>query len=135
MYKNISLMWNPSFDFISSVFYLQISCNVCTEREKHVYVCVCVCVFFFMVLSAELNAGRNHNMRIDNRSFERVEDFKYLGRTLTNQNFIQKEIKSRLKSGNVRYHSVQNILPSSLLSKNIKIKIYRNIILPFGHLH
>jgi hypothetical protein len=35
-----------------------------------------------------------------------------------------------LKSGNAGYHSVQNLLPSSLLSKNLKIKIYRTIILP-----
>ena len=42
----------------------------------------------------------------------------------------QSEIKSRLKSGNACYHSVQNILSSSLLSKNIKIKIRRTVILP-----
>ena len=49
---------------------------------------------------------------------------------LTNQNSIQEEIKSRLKLGNACYHSVQNLLSSSLLSKNLKIKIYRTIILP-----
>jgi len=59
-----------------------------------------------------------------------VEEFKYFGTTLTNQNSIQEEIKSRLKSGNVYYHSVQNHLSSSLLSKNLKIKIYRSMILP-----
>jgi hypothetical protein len=53
-----------------------------------------------------------------------------LGTTLTNQNSIQEEIKSRLKSGNAYYHSVQDLLSSILLSKNLKIKIYRNIILP-----
>jgi hypothetical protein len=56
-----------------------------------------------------------------------VEEFKYLG--TTHQNSIHEEIKSRLKSGNACYHSVQNLLSSSLLSKNIKIKIYRTIIL------
>jgi hypothetical protein len=59
-----------------------------------------------------------------------VEQFKCLGSTETNQNSVQDEIKSRLKSGNACYHSVQNLLSSSLLSKNIKIKIYRTIILP-----
>ena len=59
-----------------------------------------------------------------------MEEFKYLGTTLTNQNSIQEEIKSRFKSGNASYHSVQNLLSSSLLSKNLKIKIYRTIILP-----
>jgi hypothetical protein len=65
----------------------------------------------------------------DNNSFDMVEEFKYLGTTLTNQNSIQEEIKSRLKSGNACYHSVQNLLSSSLLSKNLKIKIYRNSVL------
>ena len=53
-----------------------------------------------------------------------------MGTTLTNKNSIQKEIKSRLKTGNACYHSVQNLLSSSLLSKNFKTKIYRTIILP-----
>ena len=53
-----------------------------------------------------------------------------MGTTLTNQNSIQEEIKSRLKSGNACYHSVQNLLSSSLLFKNLKTKIYRIIILP-----
>jgi len=49
---------------------------------------------------------------------------------LTNQHSIQEEIMSRLKSGNACYYSVQNLLSSRLLSKNLKIKIYRTIILP-----
>ena len=65
-----------------------------------------------------------------NSTFKRVEEFKYLGTTLTNQNSTPEEIKSRLRSGNACYHSVQNLLSSSLLSKNLKIKIYRTIILP-----
>jgi hypothetical protein len=69
-------------------------------------------------------------MKIDSSSFERVEEFKYLAATLTNQNCIQEEIKSRLKSGNAYSHLVQNILSSRLLSKNVKIKVYRTIILP-----
>jgi hypothetical protein len=59
-----------------------------------------------------------------------VEQLKYLGTTLTSQNSIQEEIKSRLKAGSACHHSVQNILSSSLLSTNIKIKIHRTIILP-----
>jgi len=71
-------------------------------------------------------------MKTDNRSIERVEEFKYLGTTLTNKNSIQEEIKRRLKVGNDCYYSVQNLLFSSLLSKKLKIKIYRTIILPVG---
>jgi hypothetical protein len=63
------------------------------------------------------NAGRRHNIKNDNSAFERVEEFKYLGTTLINQNSLQEEIKSILKSGNAYYHSVQNILYSSLLFK------------------
>jgi hypothetical protein len=84
----------------------------------------------YMVMSRDRHAQRSHSMKNDNSSFERVEEFNYLGTTVTNQNSIQEEIKGRLKSGNVCYHSVQNLLSSSLISKNLKIKIYRTIILP-----
>jgi len=80
--------------------------------------------------SRNQNAERCHSMKTDNISLERVEESKYWGTTLTNQYFIQEEIKSKLKSGNACYHSVQNLLSSSLISKNLKTKIYRTIILP-----
>ena len=66
---------------------------------------------------------------LDNSPIERVEEFKYLGTTLTSQNSIQEEIKSGLKLGNACYYWVQNLLSSSLVSKNLKIKIYRTTIL------
>jgi hypothetical protein len=71
-------------------------------------------------------------MKIDNGSIERVEEFKYLGTTLTHKNSIQEEIKSRFKLGNACYYSVQNLLSSILPYKNLKIKIhvYRTILLP-----
>jgi len=50
-----------------------------------------------MVTSRDQNAGQNHSVRIDDSTFERVEEFKYLGTTLTNQNSIPEEIKSRLR--------------------------------------
>jgi len=84
----------------------------------------------YMVMSQDQNAGRIHSVRIDNSTFKRVEEFKYLGTTLTNQNSIAEEIKGRLRSGNACCHLVQNLLSSRLLSKNLKIKIHRTITLP-----
>jgi hypothetical protein len=83
-----------------------------------------------MVVYGDQNEGRSHNIKIDNSSFERMEQFKYLETTLMHQNSIQKQIKNILTSGNACHHSVQNFLSSSLLSKNVNIKIHRNIILP-----
>jgi hypothetical protein len=70
------------------------------------------------------------NKKKKNRSFENVSQFKYLGMAVTNQNLIQEEIKRRPNSGNACYHSVQNLLSSCLLLKNVKVRIYKTIILP-----
>jgi len=75
----------------------------------------------YMVMYLDQDAGRSLSMKSDNSSFERVEGFRYLGTTLTNQNSIQEEIKSRWNSWNSCYHLVQNLLSSSLLSKNTKL--------------
>jgi hypothetical protein len=83
-----------------------------------------------MLLSRHQNAEQSHGIKIANRAFENVAQFKYLGTAVTNENLTEKEIKRRLNSGNACYYSVQNILSSRLLSKNGKIKIYRTIILP-----
>jgi len=84
----------------------------------------------YMVMSRDQNAGQSHSVKTDICPFGGVEQFRYLGTTLTNQSSIQEEIKSKLMSANACYHSVQNLLSSTLLSKNIKIKIYSTIILP-----
>jgi hypothetical protein len=68
-----------------------------------------------MIMSGDENAEKSHNLKIDNSCFERVEELKYLGTTLMNQNSVLEEIKGRLKSGNACYHSVQNLLASNLL--------------------
>ena len=60
----------------------------------------------YMVMSRDQNVGRSHNKKTDNIRFERAEEFKYLEKTLTNQNSNQEENKSRMKSGNACYHSM-----------------------------
>jgi hypothetical protein len=84
----------------------------------------------YMFMSRHQNAGQSNYIRVANKYFKQVAKFKYLGATLTDQNCIHEEIKSRLNSGNACYHAVQNLLSSRMLSRNVKIKIYKTIILP-----
>jgi hypothetical protein len=84
----------------------------------------------YMLMSHHQTARQNRDIKIVNRCFENVTQFRYLRTTVTNQNLIHEEIKSRLNSGNSCYHSIQNLLSSHLLSKNIKIRIYRTVVLP-----
>jgi hypothetical protein len=84
----------------------------------------------YMLVSRNQNAGQTREIKIGNRTFENVSQFKYLGTTVTNQNLIQEEIKRRLNSGNACYHSVQNLPSSRLLSENVKVRICKTIILP-----
>jgi hypothetical protein len=88
----------------------------------------------YMVMSRDQHAVKKITyiyIYMGNKSFERVEHFKYSGTSRTNQNSFHEEIKCRLQSGNACYYSVQNLLSSSLPSKNIKVKIYRTILLSF----
>jgi hypothetical protein len=84
----------------------------------------------YMLMSRSQKIGQKCSIKIANRSFEDVAKFKYLGTTLKDQNYMHEEIKSRLNSGNACYHSVQSLLSSQLLSMNLKVKIYKTIILP-----
>jgi hypothetical protein len=84
----------------------------------------------YMLVSRYQKAGQRQSIKTVNRSFESVAKFRYLGKTLTDQNFIREEIKSRLNSENAYYHSVQSLLSSRLLSRNVKVKIFKTIILP-----
>jgi hypothetical protein len=83
----------------------------------------------YMFMSRHQTAGQSNYTRVANKSFEKVAKFKYLGATLSDQNCIHGEIRSRLNSGNACYHAVQNLLSSRLLSRNVKIK-KKTIILP-----
>jgi hypothetical protein len=87
----------------------EVGLEVNTEKTKH------------MLLSHHQKAGKYYDIKIAHICFENVANYRYMGQTVTNQNLIHEEIKRRLNVGNACYHSVQNLLPSHLLSKNIKI--------------
>jgi hypothetical protein len=76
-----------------------------------------------MLLSRHRNVGQNRDIKIVNRSFENVSQFKYVGTTVTDENLIQEELKRILNSGNACYHSVQKLLSSCLLWKDIRTGI------------
>ncbi|KAJ4435551.1 hypothetical protein ANN_18167 [Periplaneta americana] len=84
----------------------------------------------YMIMSRDENIVRNGNVKIGDLSFEEVEKFKYLGATVTNINNTQEEIKRRINMGNACYYSVEKLLSSSLLSKYLKVSIYKTVILP-----
>jgi hypothetical protein len=83
-----------------------------------------------MLVSSCQKAGQRQSIKLANRSYEDVAKFKYMGTTLTDQNCIHEEIKSTINSGNACYHPVQSLLSFYLLSRNVKVKIYKTIILP-----
>ena len=74
----------------------------------------------------------NEHIRTGSNSYEKVKTFKYLGSLLINQNSIQEKIKCGLKTRNSCYNSVQTLLSSRLLLKNLKIKIYKINIASFA---
>ncbi|KAJ4427128.1 hypothetical protein ANN_24744 [Periplaneta americana] len=84
----------------------------------------------YMIMSRDQNIVRNGTIKIGYLSFEEVEKFKYLGSTVTNINDTREEIKRRINMGNTCYYSVEKLLSSSLLSKNLKVRIYKTVILP-----
>jgi hypothetical protein len=83
-----------------------------------------------MLMSRSQKIGQTYSIKLANRPFKDVAKFKYLGTTLTDQNCTHEEFNSRLNSGNACYHLVQSCLSSHLLSRDIKVKIYKTIILP-----
>ena len=84
----------------------------------------------YMVTRRNASCNANGQLMTNEGNFEEVAEFKYLGALITNRNEIQKEIKHRLNSGNACYYALQRLLSSRLLSKNIKLKIYKTVILP-----
>ncbi|KAJ4433527.1 hypothetical protein ANN_15836, partial [Periplaneta americana] len=84
----------------------------------------------YMIMSRDENIVRNGNIKIGHLSFEEVEKLKYLGATVTNINDTREEIKHRINMGNACYYSFEKLLSSSLLSTNLKVRIYKTVILP-----
>ena len=82
----------------------------------------------YMEIGLHRGITANAHVKIGSNSYEKIKTFKYLGSLLTNQNYIQAEIKCKLKVGNSCYYSVQRLFPSRHLSKNLKIKIYKTIV-------
>jgi hypothetical protein len=82
-----------------------------------------------MLESQHQNSGQDRDIKIAHMLCENASQFKYLGVTVRNQNFIQEEIKRGLHSGNACYHSAHNLLFFHLLSNKLRIRIYKNIIL------
>lgn len=74
--------------------------------------------------------GKTTTQLICNKLFENVSKSKYLGPTVMKQNWMYEEIKGKRNSENVNHHSVQNLLPSRSLPKNMKIKIQISLISP-----
>ncbi|KAJ4431821.1 hypothetical protein ANN_20426 [Periplaneta americana] len=83
----------------------------------------------YMIMSRHQNIARNGNIKIGNLSFEEIEKVKYLGATVTNINDTREEIKHRINMANACYYSVEKLLSSSLPSKNLKVRIYKTVIL------
>jgi hypothetical protein len=81
-------------------------------------------------MSHSQKIGQKHSIKIAKRSFEDVAKFKYLGTTLTDQNCMHEEMKSRLNSENACYSLVQSLLSSRLMCRNVKVKLYKTVILP-----
>jgi len=84
----------------------------------------------YMITKRKTGNEGNKNIRIRNEVIEKVNKFKYLEAYVTSKNEVTEEIKSRLVSRNACFYSVQKLLTSRLISRKLKLKIYRTVILP-----
>jgi hypothetical protein len=126
-YKCKNNDFNSNIEYCENLLRVTIKKNTetLTDASKEVGLEINVEKTKYMLLSRHQNVGQNRDIKIANRLFEKVSQFKYLGTTVTNQNLIQEENKRRLNSGNACYHLVRTLLSSHLLSKNLKMEYSR----------
>jgi hypothetical protein len=115
--NQVGLKWNGTHQLLAyagdvnllgdNINTLNTNTEMLISASKEVGLKVSVDKTKYMLASYGQNSDQSQEIKIGNRSFENVSQFKYLGTIAKNQNFIQKDIKSRLNSGNACYHSVQ----------------------------
>jgi len=105
----LSFVWNCYADDVNklggSIHTLKENAEALVAATREIGLEVSADKTKYMAMSRDQNAERIHSVRTDNSTFERVEEFKYLGTTLTSQNSIAEEMKSRLRSGNACYQN------------------------------
>ncbi|KAJ4434216.1 hypothetical protein ANN_22764 [Periplaneta americana] len=138
LYSSLNIIWNIKsrcLRWARHVAHMDESRNACrvlVERPEGERPLERPRLHGIVILPSLVISGivRNGNIKIGDLSFEEVEKFKYLGATVTNINDTREEIKRRINMGNACYYSVEKLLSSSLLSKNLKVRIYKTVILP-----
>jgi len=83
-----------------------------------------------MIISQNTGNEGDKSIRISYEVIEKINKFKYLGTYVTSKTEVTEKLKSRLVSGNACFYSVQKLLTSRLISRKLKLKIYRTVILP-----
>uniref|UniRef100_A0A2S2PC31 Reverse transcriptase domain-containing protein n=1 Tax=Schizaphis graminum TaxID=13262 RepID=A0A2S2PC31_SCHGA len=83
----------------------------------------------YMVVQRHEQIGcRNAVLEVENYKFKRVQQFKYLGTLITQQNEIDTEIKARIQAANKCYFGQTKLLRFRVISKNLKSQIYQTLI-------
>jgi len=84
----------------------------------------------YMFMTAAGNIRKTHNLRIGNKEFEGVSEFKYLGNIIENNNRNERCIKERIRTGNKAYYANLQMLKSKIISRRSKLQIYKTLIRP-----
>jgi hypothetical protein len=84
----------------------------------------------YMFMSAAGNIREPQNLRIGNKVFEGVSDFKYLGNIIENKNRNSKYIKEGIQAGNKAYYANLQVLKSKSICRRSKLQIHKTQIRP-----